>query len=46
MNIIERSLGFFELTVDIEVHDVSHLNDIMAALRASPGISSVRRSQD
>lgn len=46
LNILERSIGFFELTVDIEVHDVSHLNDIMAALRASPGISSVRRSQD
>ena len=46
LNILERTFGFFDLTVDVEVRDVRHLNDIMAALRASPGISSVRRAQD
>lgn len=46
LKILSRTAGFFELTVDIEVRDVRHLNDIMAALRACPGISSVRRSQD
>lgn len=46
LNILTKTAGFFELTVDIEVQDVRHLNDIMAALRACPGISNVRRSQD
>ena len=46
LNILERTPSFFDLTVDVEVHDVRHLSDIMAALRASPGISSVRRAQD
>lgn len=46
LNILNRTAVFFELTVDIEVQDVRHLNDIMAALRASSGISSVRRDQD
>ena len=46
LNILTKTAGFFELTVDIEVRDVRHLSDIMAALRACPGISSVRRSQD
>lgn len=44
LNILERTPSFFELSVDVEVHDVRHLSDIMAALRASPGISSVRRA--
>ena len=46
LNFVNRTDVFCELLVDIEVHDVRHLNDIMAALRASPGISSVRRDQD
>lgn len=46
LNIVNRTDVFCELLVDVEVRDVRHLNDIMAALRASPGISSVRRDQD
>ena len=46
LNILERTPSFFELSVDVEVQDVRHLSDIMAALRASPGINSVRRAQD
>lgn len=46
LNFVNRTDVFCELLVDVEVHDVRHLNDIMAALRASPGISSVRRDQD
>ena len=46
LNILERTPSFFDLSVDVEVQDVRHLSDIMAALRASPGISSVRRAQD
>ncbi len=34
---------FFDLDVTIEVHDVKHLNDIMAGLRAKSPVSSVER---
>ena len=46
LNILERTPNFFDLSVDVEVQDVTHLNDIMVALRSSPGINSVRRAQD
>lgn len=44
LNILERTPSFFELSVDIEVQNVRHLSDIMAALRASTAINSVRRA--
>lgn len=40
-----RSADFFEMVVDIEVEGTSHLNDIIAALRATPEINSVDRAQ-
>lgn len=42
--ISNRSSDFFEMRVDIEVRDVKHLTNIIAALRADPVISSVERS--
>ncbi len=42
--ISNRSQDFFEMRVDIEVRDVRHLTNIIAALRADPVISSVERS--
>jgi GTP diphosphokinase / guanosine-3',5'-bis(diphosphate) 3'-diphosphatase len=44
LKITNRSADFFEMTVDIEVDDTRHLNDIIAALRATPEINSVDRS--
>jgi len=44
LKITERSADFFEMLVDIEVRDVKHLVNIIAALRADPSISSVDRS--
>ena len=44
LKITERSADFFEMLVDIEVHDVKHLINIIAALRADPSISSVDRA--
>ncbi len=44
LKITERSSDFFEMLVDIEVHDAKHLINIIAALRADPSISSVDRS--
>jgi guanosine-3',5'-bis(diphosphate) 3'-pyrophosphohydrolase len=43
LKITDRSPDFFEMQVDIEVSDVKHLTNIMAALRATPCISSVER---
>ena len=40
-----RSTDFFELLVDISVKDVKHLTNIIAALRATPVISSVERAR-
>ena len=40
-----RSVDFFEMVVDIEVESTRHLNDIIAALRATPEINSVDRAQ-
>lgn len=43
LKITDRSQDFFEMQVDIEVKDVRHLTDIIAALRAVPSMSSVER---
>jgi len=40
-----RSRDFFEMLVDIEVGDVKHLTNIIAALRTHPSISSVERAR-
>lgn len=45
LKITNRSLEFFEMIVDIEVHDVKHLSNIIAALRTTPVISSVERAR-
>ena len=45
LKITNRSVEFFEMMVDIEVQDVKHLTNIIAALRATPAISSVERAR-
>ena len=45
LKITNRSSDFFEMLVDIEVHDVRHLTNIIAALRATPTINSVQRAR-
>jgi GTP pyrophosphokinase len=44
LKITHRSLDFFELVVDVQVHDLQHLTHIIAALRADPAIYKVERS--
>ena len=41
LRITSRSEDFFAIVLDIEVQDTTHLNDIVAALRAVPEITSV-----
>jgi len=45
LKITHRDADFFDLLIDIEVRDVKHLTDIIAALRATPSINSVDRAR-
>jgi len=45
LKITSRSIDFFEMLLDVEVHDVKHLTDIIAALRATPVVTSVERAR-
>ena len=45
LKITNRSPDFFDIMLDIEVRDVRHLIDIIAALRATPVINSVERAR-
>ncbi|MSO54886.1 MAG: bifunctional (p)ppGpp synthetase/guanosine-3',5'-bis(diphosphate) 3'-pyrophosphohydrolase [Rhodospirillales bacterium] len=45
LKITNRSQDFFDLMLDIEVRDVKHLSEIIAALRAIPVINSVDRAR-
>ena len=40
-----RTPEFFEMVLDIEVTDSGHLTDIIAALRATPSVTSVERAR-
>lgn len=40
-----RAEDFFDMLIDIEVMDVSHLGNIIAALRALPTVASVERAR-
>jgi guanosine-3',5'-bis(diphosphate) 3'-pyrophosphohydrolase len=45
LKITNRSPEFFEMMIDVEVKDVKHLTNIIAALRATPAINSVERAR-
>jgi len=42
---VTRSTEFFSMLVDIEVRDVKHLAEIIAALRANPVINTIERAR-
>lgn len=44
LNIVYRTVSYFELLVDVDVKDLKHLTDIIAALKASKVVSYVVRS--
>ncbi len=45
LKITHRSTDFFEMFIDVEVDDLKHLTNIIAALRATPAINSVERAR-
>ncbi len=46
LKITNRTTDFFEMLIDIEVRDVKHLTNVIAALRATPAINSVDRARN
>ncbi len=45
LKITHRSADFFEMAIDVEVENLKHLTNIIAALRATPAINSVERAR-
>jgi len=45
LKIVNRTLQFFDILLDIEVSDVKHLTNIIAALRATPTVNSADRAR-
>ncbi len=45
LRVSSRTTDFGHMMLDITVHDIRHLSNIMAALRATPAISSVERAR-
>jgi len=46
LKITTRSTDFWDMLLDIYVNDTRHLNNIIAALRATPQIASVERARN
>jgi len=45
LKITNRTPEFFDMLIDIEVRDVKHLTNVIAALRANPAINAVERAR-
>jgi RelA/SpoT family (p)ppGpp synthetase len=43
INMVNRAPDFTEMLIDLEVHDLKHLNEIIAGLRAKSVVSTVAR---
>jgi len=45
LKITNRSMDFWDMLIDVYVNDTKHLHNIIAALRATPEITSVERAR-
>lgn len=45
LKITNRTLDFWDMLIDIYVNDTKHLNNIIAALRATPQVANVERAR-
>ncbi len=45
LKITSRSLDFWDMMIDVYVNDTKHLNNIIAALRATPSVVTVDRAR-
>jgi len=45
LKIVNRTAEFWEMIIDVEVRDLKHLTNVIAALRATPVINSAERAR-
>jgi len=45
LKILNRQADFFEMVVDVEVRDLRQLINVIASLRAAPGVHQVERAK-
>ena len=45
LKITNRTQQFWEMLIDVEVRDLKHLTNVIAALRATPAINSAERAR-
>ena len=45
LQVVNRDINFYKFTIDLEVENLSHLNEIIAALRLSDFVESVEREK-
>jgi len=45
LKIVNRARDFFDMLIDVEVKDVKHLTEVIAALRASSSVNTVDRAR-
>ncbi len=45
LKIVNRSLDFWDMMIDVYVRDSKHLSDIIASMRATPEITAVNRAR-
>ena len=46
IQVISRDLDFYKFNVDLEVKNITHLNQIIAAMRLSQFVESIERGRD
>jgi len=44
--VISRDLDFYKFNIDLEVKNINHLNQIIAAMRLSQFVESIERGRD
>ena len=45
IQVVKRDLNFYKFLIDLEVKNISHLNEIITALRLSPFVESAEREK-
>ena len=46
IQVFSRDLDYYKFNIDLEVKNITHLNQIIAALRLSEFVESVERGKD
>ena len=46
LKIVNRSLDFWDMIIDVYVRDLDHLGDVIAAMRVTPEITAVNRARN